>query len=72
MRKISTKSKERGNRQDLNPGYLSTTEAIGLDLVPGLSLGVRLRLRSEKLELGIWVESDGLARIDPIFWRVGP
>ena len=24
------------------------------------------------LELGIWVEPDGLARIGPIFWRVGP
>ena len=23
------------------------------------------------LELGIWVESNGLARIGPIFWRVG-
>ena len=72
MRKISTKSKERGNRQHLNRGYLSTTGAIGLDLVPGLNLGVGLRLRSEKLELGIWVEPNGLAQIDPIFWMVGP
>ena len=24
------------------------------------------------VELGIWVEPDGLARIGPIFWRVGP
>ena len=41
------------------------------ELYPTLQIDLGFDVESW-VELGIWVEPDGLARIGLIFWRVGP